>query len=139
MAVSESVAAGGPEAFGEALTDLGEQLADQADEAAERLRSLTENVGAEQSLSDALLQHKGDKIPPGLTNEQRKRWGKAAELYKAGLSLPKGFQLPDALAEELAELIRDGLSVEEAVDALGELEDYMDGDSEGEDVEEGDR
>jgi hypothetical protein len=73
---------------------------------------------------NALL-HKEDKIPGGMTKEQQKRWGKAAELYKAGHTLPKGFQLPDALARKLKELIQKDLSPEDAADALPELENYM--------------
>ena len=58
-----------------------------------------------------------------MSKEQRDMWGKAAELYKKGLELPNGFQLPKELAQKLADLIKQDLTPEQAADALDELED----------------
>jgi len=101
-------AAGGPEAVAEGLTPAIQSMSNQAAN------------GINVSF------HKNDWIPPNLTKEQQKLWGRAAELYKKGLELPDGFQLPKDLAEDLAELIREGLSPDQAADELGELEDYSD-------------
>jgi hypothetical protein len=69
--------------------------------------------------------HKGDWIPDNLLPRYRDRFQEAAEIYKSGYDkLPKGFQLPKDLARELADLLNQGKSVEEAVDEMPELEDY---------------
>ena len=97
----EATQPGRPEAFAQTLYDLGEEA-----------------VNGLQTLFS-----KNDWVPPGMTKEQRDLWGKAAELYKEGLELPRGFQLPKELAQKLQELIQQGLTPEEAADALDELED----------------
>jgi hypothetical protein len=92
---------GRPEALVQSIVDLGEEA-----------------INGIQTLFS-----KKDWVPPGMTTEQRDLWGKAAELYKEGLELPPGFQLPKPLAQKLKELIQKGLTPEEAADALDELED----------------
>jgi hypothetical protein len=98
-------AVGGPEKFAKAFAPAADSLSNQA------------------ANGIKVLQTKEDWIPPGLTKEERDRWGKAAELYKEGIEQPKSFQLPKDLAKELAELIKQGKTAEEAADELGELED----------------
>jgi RHS repeat-associated protein len=101
FATLEATQPGRPEAFAQTLYDLGKEA-----------------VNGLQTLFS-----KNDWIPPGMTKEQRDLWGKAAELYKEGLELPPGFQLPKPLAQKLKELIQQGLTPEQAADALDELED----------------
>ena len=100
-ATIEATQPGRPEALVQSIVDLGEEA-----------------INGIQTLFS-----KKDWGPPGMTTEQRDLWGKAAELYKEGLELPPGFQLPKPLAQKLKELIQKGLTPEEAADALDELED----------------
>ena len=70
--------------------------------------------------------HKKDWIPDNLLPEYRGLWGRAAEKYKAAYpGLPRGFQLPKELARELADLLNEGKSIEEAVDEMPELDDFI--------------
>ncbi len=101
------VATGGPEAFGEALYQAGADVANGI------------NVAF----------HKKDWIPDNLLPEYRGLWGRAAEKYKAAYpGLPRGFQLPKELARELADLLNEGKSIDEAVDEMPELDDFVDDD-----------
>ena len=47
--------------------------------------------------------------------------------YKAAYpGLPRGFQLPKELARELADLLNEGKSIDEAVDEMPELDYFVD-------------
>ena len=97
----EAIQPGRPEDLAQSLYNLGEQALN--------------GINA--------LFSKTDWVPPCMSKEQRDMWGKAAELYKKGLELPNGFQLPKELAQKLADLIKQDLTPEQAADALDELED----------------